>query len=591
MATLTSGGAVNLTASTNWSPAQIPVAGDALIVATGHILTLNDSMALLSVTMQGTGRLASGGSFTVEATNGWTFPSNSLPAGGQVVVMTSGHALVLQGEWSGYFNSGSSCISNVGSGASLTLEPIGGNTALSLWAEGLTIGIIRQLTNGMAGGTLITKGKFPWANLAYASIVVTISGGSWTHTATALSEFGAGAHRIVAATGTATVNWTGSISSQSSISANGVFTLSSSSTSHTIGQTGDTLCLRNASTTNLSALISITSGKVTIVGMLSARAGGYCIYVTGGVVDYINQTLTLPSTDYLTTFMVGGTLNVSGLQVTSDKGFMFHCYASAIVTVDSNTLFTCSSTAAFFGCYYNTGLESKFVILESDPPTLPSVSDVAAGEVYGYSASLLTGTGIINDPAAIAAAMITSFGSLPEVLVKTTIATLASQTSFTLTAGSADNDAYNGQTVIVTDASTSAQKAVGVVLDYVGSTKTVTLSADPAIFTMAVGDSVCVIAGASSGGGGGDTAGVTELLTRIPDATPGAEGGLPVLSAGLTVTAVLDSATETKINKIEAAVAGTVTGAGTSTEVFAGPSATLTITVDSSGNRSAVVVT
>jgi hypothetical protein len=53
----------------------------------------------------------------------------------------------------------------------------------------------------------------------------------------------------------------------------------------------------------------------------------------------------------------------------------------------------------------------------------------------------------------------------------------------------------------------------------------------------------------------------------------------------------LDSATALKINRIEAVATGTVTGAGTSTEVFVGPSATLTITVDSSGNRSAVVVT
>lgn len=52
----------------------------------------------------------------------------------------------------------------------------------------------------------------------------------------------------------------------------------------------------------------------------------------------------------------------------------------------------------------------------------------------------------------------------------------------------------------------------------------------------------------------------------------------------------LDSAIQTQLNKIEAVVAGTVTGAGTSTEVFVGPSATLTITVDSSGNRSNVSV-
>jgi hypothetical protein len=52
----------------------------------------------------------------------------------------------------------------------------------------------------------------------------------------------------------------------------------------------------------------------------------------------------------------------------------------------------------------------------------------------------------------------------------------------------------------------------------------------------------------------------------------------------------LDSAVGTQISKIEAAVAGTVSGAGTSTEVFVGPSATLTITVDASGNRTSVSV-
>ena len=85
-------------------------------------------------------------------------------------------------------------------------------------------------------------------------------------------------------------------------------------------------------------------------------------------------------------------------------------------------------------------------------------------------------------------------GDPPELLQNTTIATLASQTSFTLTAGSADDDAYNGAMVVVTDQSTSTQKAVGKVSDYTGSTKTVTLEADPGIFTMAVGDTIDVIA-------------------------------------------------------------------------------------------------
>ena len=83
------------------------------------------------------------------------------------------------------------------------------------------------------------------------------------------------------------------------------------------------------------------------------------------------------------------------------------------------------------------------------------------------------------------------------VLLRTTIATLASQTSFTLTAGSVDNSAYKGALIIVSDAASVVQKAMGAISAYTGSTKTVTLLADPAIFTMAVGDYVTIIANVS----------------------------------------------------------------------------------------------
>ena len=89
-------------------------------------------------------------------------------------------------------------------------------------------------------------------------------------------------------------------------------------------------------------------------------------------------------------------------------------------------------------------------------------------------------------------------GTPPQLLQNTTIATLASQTSFTLTAGSADDDAYVGAVIVVTDQSTSTQKAVGSISAYTGSSKTVTLTSDPAIFTMAVGDTVDIIANAST---------------------------------------------------------------------------------------------
>lgn len=81
----------------------------------------------------------------------------------------------------------------------------------------------------------------------------------------------------------------------------------------------------------------------------------------------------------------------------------------------------------------------------------------------------------------------------PTLLQATTIATLASQTSFTLTAGSADNDAYNDLLAIITDQSTTEQKAVVPIADYVGSTKTITLARAP-VFTIAVGDDISIVA-------------------------------------------------------------------------------------------------
>ena len=83
-------------------------------------------------------------------------------------------------------------------------------------------------------------------------------------------------------------------------------------------------------------------------------------------------------------------------------------------------------------------------------------------------------------------------GGLDELNI-TTIATLASQTSFTLTGGSANDNAYNGCSIIFRNATTATQKCVGVIQDYVGSTKTVTLFADPGVFTIAAGDYVTIM--------------------------------------------------------------------------------------------------
>lgn len=119
----------------------------------------------------------------------------------------------------------------------------------------------------------------------------------------------------------------------------------------------------------------------------------------------------------------------------------------------------------------------------------PATADKLALLVGTLDASGLLTSASFADSAKLALA--------PDVLEDTTIATLANQTSFTLTAGSADDDAYKGQTAVIVDSATNAQRAVATIQSYVGSTKTVTLVTDPGIFTMAVGDSIQILAAGS----------------------------------------------------------------------------------------------
>lgn len=81
------------------------------------------------------------------------------------------------------------------------------------------------------------------------------------------------------------------------------------------------------------------------------------------------------------------------------------------------------------------------------------------------------------------------------VLLQTTINGIpTSNTVFVLTAGAPDDSAYDGCLVIITDASTANQKAVGVVQAWDQASLTLTLLRDDGIFTFANGDAITIIA-------------------------------------------------------------------------------------------------
>jgi hypothetical protein len=148
-------------------------------------------------------------------------------------------------------------------------------------------------------------------------------------------------------------------------------------------------------------------------------------------------------------------------------------------------------------------------------------------------------------------------GSDAAVMVSTTIATLSSQTVFTLTAGSADNDVYNDQLVVITDAVTSTQKARMLVSDYVGSTKTLTLASAPG-FTIAVGDSIAIIAVAGLTAGQRNQLALIGAGTRM---TVKADLGTSIaLKIGDTYSAARSTAKRIDVNDSDSSIYDMLTG-------------------------------
>jgi len=120
----------------------------------------------------------------------------------------------------------------------------------------------------------------------------------------------------------------------------------------------------------------------------------------------------------------------------------------------------------------------------------------------------------------------------PEAIINTTIATLASQTSFTLTAGPAEDDALNGCELVIHDIASAVQVGRGIVQDYMGSTKTVTLVAAPT-FTIAAGDNAAVFLSALQ----------PTTQGRTLDVSTGGEAGLDWGNVGSSSSTIYFSGT------------------------------------------------
>lgn len=485
MPTITSAASGDANVGATWVGGVAPGPGDDVVIA-AHTINFTADATYLSLlfSVASSHITFSVATCTITATNGFSW---SATITGAVVstVLTIGKSLTLIGSW---VTAGTFSLNTVASstGGNLTLQTVGADPAAILIANSAT-GNTRILVNSWTAGTLTTIGRIDLQNWGASQTIVSMFGGTWNHQSVGMNYCGIGGGSLFAGTGTSVINWTGSVEASTTPSNIGIFNQISNTITNTIGTSGDTFVLKNRATGNnqFTALLNVGTATVTIQGGWSSRLGGMTLWQTSGTINYNNQTVVLDPLNYFTTSGNGGTLNVSGLKLTTSKGALLFSWGAHSIVSNVDTLFTCASPAAFFSVYYNTALESRFVILESDPPVLPAQQDVAAGESYGYAASPLVGTGVINDPAAIAAAMTASL----------------------------DNISVNALKRFVTVDTGETELTAGSVVSF----------------------------------GGGDPAGVTELLTRIPDAVPGTEGGLPILSESLEVNAVLNAATQESI--------------------------------------------
>lgn len=401
MATLTSTGNVNLTSSTNWSPAQIPAAGDDLVIG-AHTLTLDadftgaGSLNTVSFTSTSSKVAVSGSTRVVEATNGWSSSTSNTQL---INTLTTGVSLTLGGRWT----PGSPSFFLVAStGGNLTLRTIGSNQSSILWNANTSGQSVISLT--WTSGNLTTIGLIQTQTNNFRDLIG-ISGGTWTHQSSGINIGPAGnVGRLCNASGTATVNWTGSLTSNGVLGNSGPFNLTSSSTSHTIGQTGDTFT-QGYSLDAFFPIVYISNGTCELTGKFSCSNGGIVFWVNGGTLRYRNQTHTLSGSENFIGVIESGSADLSGLNLTVGTSFMLLGRRSSMsVTVDANTLITCSGSGKACG-YPSSNIDSKIIIPQSNLLALPSVQNVAGGTVYGYSTSPLTGTGLLVDPAILAAAL------------------------------------------------------------------------------------------------------------------------------------------------------------------------------------------
>jgi len=407
MATLTSTGAVNLTSSTNWSPAQVPVAGDDLVIG-ADTLTLDADLVLGSITTtSGSSRITISGNRTITATT-WDLSGDGLfnAIASQVVNLF------------GKFTINNTSSTSLGflfqsiSNSTLKLSTIGENPSSVLFEPKTASAGLRLFNGDVAITNLTTIGRINFTNTA-ASILfngVTDIFSSWTHNSVGENYvYGSFVCQRFNGSVSLLLNISGNFHYQNPDTPSNTFAhwqVTGSNNSIFTGNHSIDLLPSQAAIGMLNLLAAFT-GSVTIVGKWTSTFNFNAINVNAGSLLYRNQSITISATEQTVVNAAAPALiNLEGLQALVSGSLLFTLASTTSVIVNSGTLLSCTSEGLAMAGIVQATLRGKIVKLPNVVPTLPATQDVSVGTTYGYSGSEIIGTGLIIDPAIISSAVL-----------------------------------------------------------------------------------------------------------------------------------------------------------------------------------------
>ncbi len=398
MATLTSTGAVNLTSSTNWSPAQIPVAGDDLVIG-AHTLTLDANLVLNSVTFNSSSSrmVIAGATRTVQATNGWTIALNN-SIGELVTTALDGQTVTLYGRWwlRGN-NAGGHLFRSVINGSILTFATVGNDpSAELLLAQGQRPSFI---LGGSLDAKLITVGRLTITGGEGIPFNPNSYFGEWQHTSIGINTFS----NFYMPNIRGKITFYGDATYSTNSYGSPLWSLSSGNNSNNMFVGNHKIINNTVAAFAIFGVSGAANSSITLIGNASATHNGTVTTVSSGTFNWSNQSATVPIGERCLITASGGSVNLTNLQLNVEGHFAFvSTLQLPHVTTGASIYVSPGGSASAI----NNALASQIIATPSPAPVFPPTETVLKDEVYGYAGAELVGTAMLIDPAIISSAVL-----------------------------------------------------------------------------------------------------------------------------------------------------------------------------------------